>query len=218
MSSADEDTSTSREETGPVHWCDKATKILLTEYQKKEGATSKGKNPKKKMWMEISDELKKNGFTFTWEQVMGRWKTLVAALKRTNDHNRRSGSDRRTCSYQKELEDIMNPENPTLRPAATTGTSIFKENKEKRKTIENKKDSKNTQSDGSDIEADPATVTKAEASQVKKRKTGNSEMIDFLKTYVAQQDEEKKALREERKAMHDEKMNLFKSLLQEMKK
>lgn len=38
---------------------------------------------------------------------MGKWKTLVAALKRTEDHNNRSGSDNKSCAFQRELDDIL---------------------------------------------------------------------------------------------------------------
>ena len=47
------------------------------------------------MWLEIADVLKKNGFLFTWEQVKGKWGTLIAALKRTiDDHYNKSGADK----------------------------------------------------------------------------------------------------------------------------
>jgi hypothetical protein len=50
--------------------------------------------------------MHKEGYTFTWEQVPGMWKTLVTALKKTKDHNNKSGNDRKTCAFEKEL-DIM---------------------------------------------------------------------------------------------------------------
>ena len=91
----------------PIFWNEWATKILLTKVKQREEATNKGKYTKKKMWLEIADVLEKNGFLFTWEQVKGKWGILIAELKRTNDHNSKSGADKKTCAYQKELEDIL---------------------------------------------------------------------------------------------------------------
>ena len=46
----------------PIFWNEWATKILLTKVKQREEATNKGKNTKKKMWLEIADVLKKMGF------------------------------------------------------------------------------------------------------------------------------------------------------------
>jgi hypothetical protein len=43
--------------------------------------------------------LCKEGYTFTREQVQGMWKTLVTGLKKTKDHNNKSGNDRMTEMY-----------------------------------------------------------------------------------------------------------------------
>jgi hypothetical protein len=51
------------------------------------------------MFIEITEKMHKEGYTFTWEQVQGRWKTLVTALKKTKDHNNKSGNDRKTCAF-----------------------------------------------------------------------------------------------------------------------
>ena len=41
----------------PIYWNEWATKILQTEVKQREEATNKGKNTKKKMWLEIADVL-----------------------------------------------------------------------------------------------------------------------------------------------------------------
>lgn len=53
------------------------------------------------MWIDITEELAKHGFNFTWEQVKGKWTTLIAALKRTNDHNNGSGADKKNHVHSK---------------------------------------------------------------------------------------------------------------------
>ncbi|XP_062583076.1 uncharacterized protein LOC134244842 [Saccostrea cucullata] len=84
-----------------------------------------GKITKKKMWTEISESLISKGFKFTGDQVMGKWKTLISALKRTKDNNRKSGSGKKTCPFQEELEEILDG-NPSINPIATTSTTIEK--------------------------------------------------------------------------------------------
>ena len=53
------------------------------------------------MWINNTEELAKHGFNFTWEQVKGKWATLIDALKRTNDHNNRSGADKKHVHSKK---------------------------------------------------------------------------------------------------------------------
>ena len=67
--------------------------------------------------------MRKNGFSFSWEQVKGKWDTLIAALKRTNDHNNKSGADKKTFAYQKELEGILQG-NPSIQSVATAGIYV----------------------------------------------------------------------------------------------
>ena len=58
----------------PIFWSERATRILLTEVKQREEATSKGKNTKKKMWLEIADVLKKKWvyiYVGTSERKMG---------------------------------------------------------------------------------------------------------------------------------------------------
>ena len=73
------------------------------------------------MFIEITEKMHKEGYTFTW--VQGRWKTLVTALKKTKDHNT-SGNDRKTCAFEKEF-DIMFVGNPSIKPAASSSSCIF---------------------------------------------------------------------------------------------
>ena len=82
------------------------------------------------MFIEITEKMHKEGYTFTWEQVQGRWKTLITALKKTKHHNNKSGNDRKTGAFEKEL-DVMFEGNP----AASSFSCIFPV-KEKRKELD----------------------------------------------------------------------------------
>ena len=83
------------------------------------------------MFIEITEKIHKEGYTFTG--CKGRWKTLVTALKKTKDHNNKSGNDRKTCGFEKEL-DIMFEGNPSIKPAASSSSCIFPV-QEKRKEL-----------------------------------------------------------------------------------
>jgi GTP cyclohydrolase I len=52
----------------------------------REEKSNSGKITKKKMFVEITEKMHKEGYTFTREQVQGMWKTLVTGLKKTKDH------------------------------------------------------------------------------------------------------------------------------------
>ena len=66
--------------------------------------------------------------------MQGRWKTLVTGLKKTKDHNNKSGNDRKTCAFEKEL-DIMFEGNPSIKPAASSSSCMFPV-QEKRKELD----------------------------------------------------------------------------------
>jgi hypothetical protein len=117
-----------------VFWNDEATKLLLAEMRAREEKSNSGKITKKTMFIEITEKMHKEGYTFTWEQVQGRWKTLVTALKKTKDHNNKSGNDRKTCAFEKEF-DIMFEGNHSIKPAASSSSCIFPV-QEKRKELD----------------------------------------------------------------------------------
>jgi len=154
--------------------------------KEREEATKQGKTTKKKMWIDITEELAKHGFNFTWEQVKGKWATLIAALKRTNDHNNRSGADKKTCTFQKELQEILH-KNPSIQPVATSETSILKSGS-KRKLGEAIAPLPDLSDDNTDS-VESKDTNQPPKSEKCKRKSGSSEVIDFLKQYV---DEQKK--------------------------
>ena len=121
----------------PQYWTENATKYLLEIYREQSALIGKGKGTKKKMYQEISTSLKKQGYNFTWGQVQGRLKTLITNFKKTKDHNNKSGNERKTCAFYKELEELYDG-NPTFcGPVNTRETSIFQR---KRKLTDKKED------------------------------------------------------------------------------
>ena len=108
-------------------------------------------------------------------------------------------------------------ENPSIKPAASSSSCIFPV-QEKRKEL----DSNCTEADENDEKNgnDKSTCNKNK----KQRKSNSFDMIDLMKDFITQQQVDKEKQRQERqnlhndkKAMHKEKMNLFRDLLKEMK-
>ncbi|VDH96468.1 Hypothetical predicted protein [Mytilus galloprovincialis] len=189
----------------PSFWSDSATKILINEVKQREVLTNKGKQTKKRMWEDISKVLAGNGFRFTWEQVQGRMKTLTTNLKKINDHNSKSGNDRKTCPYMEEMSELFQG-NPVIKPKSTLGT-LFQTREsnavrilwkvvpvyQMMKLIRIKRVLKKL----------------AHVRQSKKKKSAATEIVEFLKDYTGNQKEERASNMKERKVMHNEKMDLL---------
>ena len=106
--------------------------------------------------------------------MKGKWDTLIAALKRTNDHNNKSGADKKTFAYQKELEGILQG-NPSIQSVATAGMSILSKGS-KRKADE-------SIGPFPDLELDENTESESNQPpmQIKvKRKTGSFEILNVF--------------------------------------
>ncbi|XP_067636686.1 uncharacterized protein [Eurosta solidaginis] len=92
-----------------VVWLDAPTKFLISkveELQPKVGKTAKIKS-KRHMWTQISHELKKTGYPFTWVQVEAKFFALERRYKKVQYNNSKTGRNRQICPYQNELDDIL---------------------------------------------------------------------------------------------------------------
>ena len=77
---------------------------------------NKFKDPKIRnidLWKEIADSLK---LGYSWQQCEGRWKTIWAAYKRTNDHNNVSGNNAIIYEYENEIRTAVG-EKRNINPA-----------------------------------------------------------------------------------------------------
>jgi hypothetical protein len=177
----------------PVFWNDEATKLLIAEMRAREEKSNSGKITKKKMFIEITEKMHKEGYTFTWEQVQGRWKTLVTALKKTKDHNNKSGNDRKACVFEKEL-DIMLEGNPSIKPAASSSSCIFPVQEKRKESDSNCTEAdENDEKNGNDKSTCNSEITCNK--NKKQRKSNSSDMIDLMKDFITQQQVDKEIKR-----------------------
>ncbi|KAJ8300619.1 hypothetical protein KUTeg_022138 [Tegillarca granosa] len=98
-----------------------ATLALIEWYKENASAVSCGKMRKKVLWDKISNKLKGYGYTYTSEQVAGRWKSLLRAYKNIRDHNNKSGNSAKSYEFEKELDEIFAAD-PAVTPKFTLET------------------------------------------------------------------------------------------------
>lgn len=194
----------------PQYWTANATKYLLEIYREQSALIDKGKGTKKKRYQEISTSLQKQGYNFTWEQGQGRLKTLITNFKTIKDQSNKSGNERKTCAFYKELDELYDGNSTFCGPANTRETSMFQR---KRKLTDKKED--NDKED----EEEKEETKKVEVPTIKKSKrSASNEMVDFPKDYVKAQKDAKQNEKEERRNMHAEKMDLFREMVKTFKK
>ena len=70
-----------------ISWNREATLALLALYAERKLKFDSPRYKNKVLWNEISKIMKDKGYAYDAEQAEGRWKTLLAAYRRTVDHN-----------------------------------------------------------------------------------------------------------------------------------
>ena len=121
----------------PQYWTENVTKYVLEIYREQSALIGKGKGTKNKMYQEISTSLQKQGYNFTWEQGQGQLKTLITNFKTIKDQSNKSGNGRKTCAFNKELDELYDGNSTFCGPANTRETSMFQR---KRKLTDKKED------------------------------------------------------------------------------
>lgn len=65
--------------------------------------------------------MKKEGYDYTSDQVLGRWKTLLRAYKQVKLNNKKSGAGRKVFEYEAEMDKILKGD-PVINPVKTLGS------------------------------------------------------------------------------------------------
>ena len=129
-------------------------------------------------------------------------------LKKTKDHNNKSGKDRKACAFEKEL-DIMFEGNSSIKPAASSSSCIFPV-QEKRKELDSNctEADENDEKNGNDKSTCNSEITCNK--NKKQRKSNSSDMIDLMKDFITQQQVDKEKQRQERQNIHNDKKAMHK--------
>ena len=199
-------------------WTPNYTKLLISIKKEKQANFTSGKMRKKEAWSTVAEAFNATDgvvVRVTSEQCANKWKKLEEKFKKTEEHNAKTGRERKTCEFYEELSDCLG-DNPKIIPVATVASA-------KAAASTNQREEASTTDDSNDESStlDSTSPKKKRKETPKKRrrsKSSASEMIDFLKEFR----EEKKKEDQERviliERMHADKMKVMERFLSIMDK
>ncbi|XP_033758049.1 trihelix transcription factor GT-3b-like [Pecten maximus] len=209
-------------------WSKHATLMLIETYRKYENAVKSGKMRKKIVWDNISTVLKSSGYTITGEQVAGKWKSLTRAYKNVKDHNNKSGNDTKTFEYEEELDTILKYD-PVITPKFTISSSSASSSSASSSTMKRPRSTSPSLDTDEEIDdnfsvtsqcseesgsSSSKVIVKEKPKSKHPRRSNGNEVVEVFKTYVQDQKEEWK----KRERMHEERLDVMKSLVKALTK
>ena len=136
-------------------------------------------------------------------QCCNKWKSLKRSYKEVRDHNNKSGNDRKTHPFQKELDEVWLAK-PNITPVAiaSSSTGNHEEPPEPIEPTSKKRKGEHLDKDGGKT----------------KRHSGVSEVVNFLHGYAEKQEKRYTEETSRLQKMHDDKMGMFKNLMDALKR
>ncbi|KAK9881388.1 hypothetical protein WA026_016278 [Henosepilachna vigintioctopunctata] len=121
-------------EDSAFKWPHEAILLLLDEYEKRQNDFNSGRISKKKLWLDISAELKSHGHNITGTQCLSKFLGMKKTYKKTKDHNNKSGNSAKHWPYLTLMDDLMGKSTPASNLIAAFEDRLKKseENKERR--------------------------------------------------------------------------------------
>ena len=180
------------------------------------------------MWEIIADRMQResqgNGNSLRSDQCEGKWKALTLAFRKCEDHNNKSGNDRRECPFYKELSEVYGYR-PNVRPYATASSSSLGDSTRRPKTPEKSDEENNGGNSPSPRKRhsnDAAGSSCTNKKTPKKPRLGSgernrNECLTWLREYAEEKRREQEAQREKAEQQHQEKMELFSGMLNVLK-
>jgi len=182
------------------------------------------------LWRELAALLQKEGFSYTAEQVEGRWKTLLAAYRRVVDHNNTSGNDRKDFDFMSEMKDIL-ADNPSMQPQCTISSAEgmrhlpTTKTKSKRKSpyaapTRNVKEAPSPSTSagaGSPVNTDDTDSSVSTGARKRKRVAKKQDVMTWLDSYQSQQATAEENRLELARRIHSDNMAVMSGLLDILK-
>ena len=104
-------------------WEDKHVCLLVKSYLKYKDLFGKPQQSKKKVFEKIAEEFNRTSdVVVTGDQCFRKFKKLELKQKEIEDNNSKTGREKKTWKFHKEMEDYMG-DNPTVKPVFTFDTS-----------------------------------------------------------------------------------------------
>ena len=194
-------------------WEDKHVHLLIECYLKYKDQLGKPQQTKKKVFEKIAEEFNRTSdVVVSGDQCFRKWKKLESKQKEIEDNNSRTGREKKTWKFHKEMEDCLGADNASVKPVFTFETSGgYSSSSSSRPStpshVNSESDSDGDETeDGCSSQKDPQ---KKQRKRKRKSRSSASEMIEFLKDYS----EKREKVEEEKvnilKAMHEEKKHFF---------
>ncbi|XP_044732246.1 uncharacterized protein LOC123295095 [Chrysoperla carnea] len=114
-------------EDSAFKWPHEAILLLLDENQKRKIDFNSGKISQKKLWLDISAELKSHGHNITGPQCLSKFSGMKKTYKKTKDHNNKSGNSAKHWPYLTLMDDLMGGK-PSITPVAVCSSTGNKRN------------------------------------------------------------------------------------------
>ena len=200
----------------PFYWRNDLSLILIHAYNVHKDKFTNVRFRSKVIWDMITEVVvrkmtEQSYSTFpNSKQCEGRWKTMTRIYRKTNDHNNKSGNDRRTCQFMAELDEVYGADRPNVRPVATS-SSLGKGNAVQQ--IEEN-------SENEDVEEGEELVLPKQA--IRKRKytsaatQSTQSVLLWLQSYEQRKEEREEAKMNRLEKMNDKKMSLFEKLIDKL--
>ena len=106
-------------------WADKEVKALLTIWgDSKIQEELDGAVRNKVVYERISKKLQEEGYEREWKQCRAKVKNLKTKYREVKDNNDKTGRERKTCKFYRELDEILG-HRPASAPSALLDTGDF---------------------------------------------------------------------------------------------
>ncbi|XP_046569263.1 trihelix transcription factor GTL1-like isoform X2 [Haliotis rubra] len=198
---------------GTNKWSISAVHRLIDLYQESEAKFTSVKYKKKEIWADITKKLQGEGFidkSITSVQVQQKWKNVSKKYRDTVDHNNTSGNNRKSCPFYERLHEVLGHK-PKVQPKvlACSSSGVIKPSIEKKKRkFEGKIYSSSDENDASL----PSIIHRRPRKKVKSNVKGE------ISTFRQEQNKNQQQLLETIKKMHEDRMRMFESFLDVLKK
>ena len=178
-----------------------------------------GKTRKKDIFEKIAKAFnEKSKRIVSGEQCMRKWNKMVTRQKEIQDHNNKSGNDRKTWKYYEELSQCLSEE-ASINPVCTMESSL---------EVQNDNHLEDEELDGNTSDPDSTSnvgcsflTSKKEKKRCRKRPASRSsatEMLKFLKGYCEKREKTKEEKLTQLREMKEEKQQFYNRFFDLMKK
>ena len=152
-----------------------------------------GKVRKNVAWHRVAEKFnEKSQVKVTGEQCCNKWKKLEEKFKKVQEHNEKTGSDRKDMEFQEELAEFFGSD-PKIIPLSTVSTITASQ----------------CEGDSSSDEDGSARNEPPKKKRKRKSKSSASEMIEFLREFKEDKEKEAKEKIAVVTKMHKEKMDVM---------